>query len=116
MATPNPTAAAADPPAQLLRFPEEVPLDGRALARHFGGLLRRERQCAGLSQDSLGVLAGLHRTEIGLLERGQRIARIDTLVKVAGGLELPPGALLVGIGWRPGAVRTTGRFVTGRRD
>lgn len=115
MATPNPTAAAADSSLHVLRFPEEVSLDGRALAGHFGELLRRERRCAGLSQDNLGVLAGLHRTEIGLLERGQRVPRIDTLVKVAGSLEVQPGALLTGVGWQPGAPRT-GRFVVGRRD
>ena len=51
--------------------------------------------------------SSLHRTEIGLLERGARVPRIDTLIKVASALEVPPGELLQGIDWTPGATTTT---------
>ncbi len=47
-------------------------------------------QTAGLSQERLGSAAELHRTEVGLLERGARVPRIDTLVKVATALGIAP--------------------------
>lgn len=45
---------------------------------------RRIRGRIGFSQEEVGLRAGLHRTEIGLLERGERLACIDTLLKLAG--------------------------------
>lgn len=66
------------------------------------------RKRADLSQESLGIRASLHRTEISLLERGTRIPRIDTLVKLAGALSVSPGELLDGIVWRPGSTSAGG--------
>ena len=63
------------------------------------------RNRAGLSQEELGFRASLHRTEIGMLERGIRLARIDTLVKLAGALQVEPSDLLDGIVWKPGEPR-----------
>jgi transcriptional regulator with XRE-family HTH domain len=80
-----------------------------AVAQHFGETLRRLRIDADLSQEQLGHRASLHRTEIGLLERGARVPRIDTLVKLAMGLGIPPETLLAGITWEPGGV-TRGAF------
>jgi len=67
----------------------------------FGENLARCRKRAGLSQEQLGLRASLHRTEIGLLERGERVPRIDTMVKLAGALALPPSELIDGISWSP---------------
>jgi len=67
------------------------------------------RRRAGLSQEELGFLASLHRTEIGQLERGHRLPRIDTVLKLAGALEVEPGDFLEGIAWKPGPP-TYGRF------
>jgi transcriptional regulator with XRE-family HTH domain len=64
---------------------------------------------AGISQEELGFRASLHRTEIGQLERGVRLARIDTLIKLAGSLGTEPGELLAGLSWQPGGTRL-GRF------
>ncbi len=64
----------------------------------LGSNLRRHRRNAGLSQERLAELCDLHRTEIGLLERGERSPRLDTLVTLARGLELSsPCDLLEGI-------------------
>jgi transcriptional regulator with XRE-family HTH domain len=82
------------------------------IAAQFGTNLARRRKRAHLSQEELAVRASLHRTAIGQLERGERTARIDTLVKLAGSLGLPPGELLDGMGWSPGGTRV-GQF-TGR--
>ena len=35
-------------------------------------------------------MASLHRTAVGQIERGERVCRVDTLVKLAGSLEIPP--------------------------
>ena len=55
-----------------------------------------------MSQEELGNLASLHRTEIGMLEHGTRLARVDTLMKLAGALSVSPLELLEGIQWTPG--------------
>lgn len=80
-----------------------------SVAERFGANLVRCRERANLSQENLALLASLHRTEIGLLERGARIPRIDTLVKLAGSLRINPSDLLQGITWEP-AERRDGWF------
>lgn len=76
------------------------------VAQQFGDNLARVRKEADLSQDQLSVRASVHRTEISQLERGLRVARIDTLIKLAASLEASPAELLEGIGWKPGVVRS----------
>jgi transcriptional regulator with XRE-family HTH domain len=80
------------------------------VAEQFGENLMIFRRRAGLSQEELGFRANLHRTEIGQLERGSRLPRIDTLVKLSGALCVTPSDLLKGIAWTPGGVRA-GRFL-----
>lgn len=81
------------------------------VAKRFGENLRLVRRRAGISQEELGMRSSLHRTEIGLLERGARVPRIDTLIKIASALVIPPGELLEGIDWTPGDTTTTsGQF------
>jgi transcriptional regulator with XRE-family HTH domain len=75
------------------------------IAAQFGDNLVRSRKLADISQDELSVRASVHRTEISQLERGLRIARIDTLVKLSGSLEVEPSELLKGIAWDMGEVR-----------
>jgi transcriptional regulator with XRE-family HTH domain len=79
------------------------------LAWQFAENLFLARRRAGISQEQLGLGAGLHRTEIGQLEQGHRRPRIDTLVKLAGALGVPPGDLLKGMAWTTGGQRN-GRF------
>lgn len=71
------------------------------VAERFGRNLFLCRRRACLSQEHLAARADLHRTEIGLLERGERVARVDTLMKLAGALEADPADLLRGIAWMP---------------
>ena len=71
-------------------------------AKRFGRNLARFRGAADLSQEELGVRAEMHRTAVGQLERGERVARTDTLVKLAGSLAIPPEELLDGLAWTPG--------------
>jgi transcriptional regulator with XRE-family HTH domain len=77
-------------------------------AARFGDNLKRCRKRADLSQEDLSHLASLHRTEVSQLERGLRLCRIDTLVKLAASLEVSADDLLDGIAWSPGNYRPGG--------
>jgi transcriptional regulator with XRE-family HTH domain len=79
------------------------------IAARFGDNLVRCRKRADLSQDELSVRASVHRTEISQLERGLRIARVDTLIKLAASLEVSADELLAGMSWDPGGTRI-GKF------
>ncbi len=70
----------------------------RDARRQFAHNLRTLRTQAGLSQERLAFACQLHRTEISLLERGEREPRLSTLVRLAEGLGVRPAALLDGIG------------------
>jgi transcriptional regulator with XRE-family HTH domain len=85
------------------------------VAALFAENLVRYRKQAGMSQEELGWGASLHRTEISQLERGLRLARIDTLVKLAGTLSVSPCELLEGIEWSPGST-TKGTFGRSRPE
>jgi len=54
----------------------------------FAGNLKREREARGLSQERLAEICGLHRTSVGLLERRERLPRLDTLLALTRGLRL----------------------------
>ena len=56
---------------------------GKGLAGRFGEVVRRLRKAAGLSQEALADLCGLHRTYIGSIERGEKTVTIATANKIA---------------------------------
>lgn len=80
-----------------------------SVAKRFGSNLARCRKRVGLSQEETAVRASLHRTAVGQLERAERVARVDTLIKLAGALGVEPGELLDGLEWESGGTRL-GRF------
>jgi transcriptional regulator with XRE-family HTH domain len=73
-----------------------------SFAARLGLNIARARIRLGLSQEELSIRASLHRTAVGQLERGERVARSDTLVKIAGSLGINVGVLLEGLDWSPG--------------
>ena len=62
--------------------------------KRFARNLRKRRVESRLSQEALASRARLHRTEISLLERGDRDPRLSTVVRLAAALEIDPAALL----------------------
>jgi transcriptional regulator with XRE-family HTH domain len=79
------------------------------IAARFGDNLAHCRKQADISQEELSVRASLHRTEISQLERGLRVARVDTLIKLTASLEVSADELLAGLDWKPGGT-VHGRF------
>ena len=71
----------------------------------FAVNLRQARTKAGISQEELGYMCDLHRTEVSLLERAGREPRMATIIKLAGALKTTPGSLCEGISWLPKARR-----------
>lgn len=81
----------------------------------LGRNIARARKRAGLSQEELAFVASLHRTEIGLLERGERLARADTLLKLVGSLRVSLDDLFEGLAWEPSDIQV-GHFELGLDD
>jgi len=85
--------------------------DREAVLQRIAANLGRARRHSGLSQEVLGMRAGLHRTEIGMLENAERLPRIDTVVKLATALEIPVDQLVDGLTWEPPQrIGEAGRF------
>ena len=66
----------------------------RDLNLDVGRNLRRLRNKTGVSQDEFADLAGLHRTYIGAVERGERNITLDTLQRLATALKADVEELL----------------------
>lgn len=96
----------------ITRFSPSSP-DGalrRVRRRHRRPEDQADRRGQELSQEALADYAEIHRTQISLIEHGQRLPRIDTMIRLAGGLLVPPRELLDGILWEPRGHRP-GRMV-----
>ncbi len=57
--------------------------------------LKALRTSAGLSQEELADRAGLHRTYISSIERGQRNVTLDNIFGLAETLGIPPSELVI---------------------
>lgn len=63
----------------------------------FGQNVRRVRTARGLSQEELAEKAGLHRTYIGSIERGERNVSLSNIIVIAQALNTPLNDLFEGI-------------------
>jgi len=54
----------------------------------FGNKVRELRQKLGFSQEELAFQAGLHRTYIGMIERGEKNITIKNIEKLAKALKV----------------------------
>jgi transcriptional regulator with XRE-family HTH domain len=68
--------------------------DPHAASRAFGRRIRELRGERHMSQDALARRTDVHPTAIGRLERGDREPRLTTILRIARGLDVQPGALL----------------------
>jgi transcriptional regulator with XRE-family HTH domain len=60
----------------------------------FASNLRTLREKAGLSQEELAHRAGLHRTYVGSIERGERNVCLKNIERLANALKVDPIKLL----------------------
>lgn len=69
-----------------------------AAARIVGERLQNARLALGVTQMELANLAGMNVANYGRIERGAGNPTLDTLVRLAGVMELDPAALVAGLG------------------
>ena len=67
-----------------------MPYDKKA----FGIVISKLRVEKGLTQERFSGLAGIARSHLVALERGEKIARLDTLWRIADALEVSPSDLI----------------------
>lgn len=69
----------------------------KGIQQAFGARVKELREAKGISQEALADICGLHRTYIGLIERGARNLSLGTVEIVAQGLEVPVADLFSGV-------------------
>jgi transcriptional regulator with XRE-family HTH domain len=63
-------------------------------AEIFGAALKRWREKRGLTQDGLSHAAGIASSYVSQLERGEKVAGLTIILKLARALEITLGELL----------------------
>jgi transcriptional regulator with XRE-family HTH domain len=71
-----------------------VPPSPLSEARAFGLAVRARRERLGISQEALAALAGLHRTYVGSVERGERNVTLKNVSALARALKTKASQLL----------------------
>jgi transcriptional regulator with XRE-family HTH domain len=69
-------------------------MGAKTVAAAFGHVLRDCRQKAGISQEELAARADVDRTYVSLLERGRRQPTLDSLFRLAKGLNIAPATMV----------------------
>lgn len=66
----------------------------KPILRSFGQKMQKVRQSKDVTQEGLADMLSMHRTYIGLIERGERNPTIRTLYKIAKALKVKSSELL----------------------
>ncbi len=77
--------------------------------RALGAAVREARARRGLSQETLGAAAKLHRNYVGAVERGEINPTLRVIFKLAHGLTMRPSELLALAEQHHGALEDCGR-------
>lgn len=70
------------------------PITHKPILHSFGQKMQKVRQSKGITQEGLASMLAMHRTYIGLIERGERNPTIRTLYKIAKALKVTASELL----------------------
>lgn len=60
----------------------------KKLSQEFGKVIQNLRKEKGLSQEELGFRSNLHRTYIGMIERGEKNITLENIDRLSKGLEI----------------------------
>ncbi|MGD9734959.1 MAG: helix-turn-helix domain-containing protein [Solirubrobacterales bacterium] len=66
-------------------------------AAQFAANVRRQRERRGLTKEQAAWACGLHPSAFGRIEAGERKPTLETIFRLAAGLEVPPAELFAGI-------------------
>ena len=69
-------------------------IDLHQIARQLGGRIRTLRKKMGLKQAQFAQVVGMSRDGIGLMERGEKLPRLESICKIADKLNIPLSKLL----------------------
>ena len=58
------------------------------LSKDFGTIIKELRNAKSISQEELGFRSNLHRTYIGMIERGEKNITLENIDKIAKGLDV----------------------------
>src|SRR5437879_4949208 len=83
--------AATAKPARIKPLPGKTAAAGVKLA--LGRRVRELRESAGLTQRQLAGASGISGVFLGTVERGEKAATVETIEKLAHGLDVPPAVL-----------------------
>ena len=64
------------------------------LTKALGEVVSEQRRHRGLSQENFGELVGIHRTYVGMVERGEKNITLRNLVKISHALDFKASELL----------------------
>lgn len=70
------------------------PITHKDVLQKFGDKLQKVRKSQSISQEELAAKLSMHRTYIGMVERGERNPTIRTLYKLAKALKVEASDLL----------------------
>ncbi len=70
-------------------------METATLNKNLGLVIRQRRTELGMSQDTFAAFAGVHRTYMGGVERGERNASLANLHKIALALNTPLSGLFL---------------------
>lgn len=69
----------------------------KCLLKNFGSEIKKLRMGKMLSQEAFAEVVGVHRTYIGMIERGEKNVTLSSIAKLAKALDIPLSELFKNI-------------------